>query len=250
MKFWNFQQKSERMGELFLYGEISESSWMGDEVTPAQFKEELEALGELERLDIYINSPGGDVFAGFTIYNIIKRCAAEVVAHVDGLAASAASYICMAADRIVMPKSATMMIHNAAVCICGNKERLQEVVGELERIDGQIADIYATKTGTEPKKIAEMMAAETWMNGEEAFALGFCDELAEMQAVACNGMEKYTAMYQNIPSGLLKTKQEHGKNEMTANGGKSQPVTDKDSIALEEQRKNLWNLRKKINGGM
>lgn len=250
MKFWNFQQKSERTGELFLYGEISDVSWWGDEVTPVQFQKDLAALGELDRLDIYVNSPGGDVFAGFTIYNIIKRCAAEVVAHVDGLAASAASYVCMAADKIVMPKNATMMIHNAAVRVCGNKERLRELVDELERIDRQITDIYTAKTGADAEKVAEMMSAETWMSGEEAFALGFCDELADLQAVACADVAKYADMYRNTPERLMEKPQAPGEPEKPADGGEGQPVTDKDAPALDEQRKTLWNLRKKINGGM
>ena len=250
MKFWNFQAKGERRGELLLYGEISDVSWWGDEVTPKQFKQDLEALGELDRLDVYVNSPGGDVFAGFTIYNIIKRCAAEVVAHIDGLAASAASYVCMAADRIVMPKNATMMIHNAAVGVYGNKERLLDLAEELKRIDGQIADIYAEKTGLGSEKIAEMMATETWMNGEEAFAMGFCDELDDLQAVACADVAKYADMYRNTPEHLKEEPQAPGEPEPTADGGKRQPVTDKDDAALEEQRKTLWNLRKKINGGM
>ena len=250
MKFWNFQAKGERTGELLLYGEISDVSWWGDEVTPKQFQQDLAEMGELDRLDIYVNSPGGDVFAGFSIYNIIKRCAAEVVAHVDGLAASAASIICMAADKIIMPKNATMMIHNASTYAYGNKEKIRKLVEELERIDGQIADIYAAKTGVESEKAAEMMAAETWMSGEEAFALGFCDELDDLQAVACADVAKYANMYRNTPEHLKEEPQAPGEPEPTADGGMSQPVTDKDDTALEEQRKTLWNLRKKINGGM
>lgn len=250
MKFWNFQAKGERRGELMLYGEISDVSWWGDEVTPVQFQQDLAALGELDRLDIYINSPGGDVFAGFTIYNIIKRCAAEVVAHVDGLAASAASIVCMAANKIVMPKNATMMIHNASTYTYGNKEKIRKLAEELERIDGQIADIYTQKTGLQSERVAEMMAAETWMSGEEAYAMGFCDEMDDLQAVACTDVAKYADMYRNTPEHLKEKPQAPGEPETPANGGDGQPVTDKDEAALEEQRKTLWNLRKKINGGM
>ena len=250
MSFWKFTAKAERTGELMLYGEISSVSWWGDEVTPKQFREDLDALGELDRLDIYVNSPGGDVFAGFSIYNIIKRCAAEVVAHVDGLAASAASIVCMAADKIIMPKNATMMIHNASSFAYGNKEKMRKLAEELERIDGQIADIYAEKTGMDSQKAAEMMTAETWMSGEEAFSLGFCDEVDDLQAAACADMAKYAAMYRNTPKRLKEEPQALGADEPAANGGERQPVTDTTPAELAEQNKSLWNLRKKINGGM
>lgn len=250
MKFWNFKKAGEKTGELMLYGEISDTSWYGDEVTPKQFREELAAMGELEKLHVYVNSPGGDVFAGFSIYNAIKMSAAEVVAHVDGLAASAASIICMAADKIIMPKSATMMIHNASSIACGGKERLRKVADELERIDGQIADIYANRCGIDKKTAEDMMSAETWMSGEEAYAAGFCDEVEDLKAVACAGIEKYENIYHNMPKAVKQEPQAPTEpKQPAANGGTDQPVTDIDDNALNEQRKHLWNLRKKINGG-
>jgi len=136
------------------------------------------------------------------------------------------------------------------VGVYGNKERLLDLAEELTRIDGQIADIYAVKTGMDSEKIAEMMAAETWMNGEEAFDMGFCDELDDLQAVACADVAKYANMYRNTPEHLKEEPQALGEPEPTADGGMSQPVADKDDTVLEEQRKTLWNLRKKINGGM
>ena len=90
-KFWQFRNVTPQKGELTLYGEISDTSWWGDEVTPADFQRDLKALGDIEELNLYVNSPGGDVFAGFTIYNQLKRHSARKIVHVDGLAASAAS---------------------------------------------------------------------------------------------------------------------------------------------------------------
>ena len=112
-KFWSFQARSDGVGELYLYGEIADASWLGDEITPAQFARELDALGELRELYVNIHSPGGDAFAGIAIYNILQRCPAKKTVRIDGLAASAASLIAMSGDVIQMPKSATMMIHNA-----------------------------------------------------------------------------------------------------------------------------------------
>ena len=112
-KFWSFQARSDGVGELYLYGEIADASWLGDEITPAQFARELDALGELRELYVNIHSPGGDAFAGIAIYSILQRCPAKKIVRIDGLAASAASLIAMAGDVIQMPKGATMMIHNA-----------------------------------------------------------------------------------------------------------------------------------------
>lgn len=96
-KFWEFKALG-NAGELFLYGEISDTSWWGDEITPAQFQKELAALGDISTLDVYINSPGGDIFAGFSLYNILNRHPAAKNVHIDGLAASAASVVAMAGE--------------------------------------------------------------------------------------------------------------------------------------------------------
>ena len=175
-KFWEFKALGD-VGELFLYGEISDVSWFGDEVTPAQFQKDLAALGDISALNVYINSPGGDIFAGFSIYNIWQRHKAEKTVHVDGLAASAASVVAMAGDVIKMPENATMMIHNAWTYTSGGAEELRRTADELERLNGQIADIYAARTGKDKDEIAAMMSAETWMSGKEAKEAGFADEL-------------------------------------------------------------------------
>ena len=111
-KFWSFKALDETTGELLLYGEISDISWWGDEVTPKQFKEDLDALGDIDVLNVYINSPGGDVFAGQAIYSMLKRHKAQVKVYIDGLAASIASLVAMAGDKVIMPANAMMMIHN------------------------------------------------------------------------------------------------------------------------------------------
>ena len=133
-KFWEFKALG-NAGELFLYGEISDTSWWGDEITPAQFQKELAALGDISTLDVYINSPGGDIFAGFSLYNILNRHPAAKTVHIDGLAASAASVVAMAGDTIKMPANATMMIHNAWTYASGGAEDLRKTADELDRIN-------------------------------------------------------------------------------------------------------------------
>lgn len=199
-KFWTFKGLADKKGELFLYGEISDSSWFGDEVTPAQFQKDLVGLGQIDALDVFINSPGGDVFAGISIYHILKRHEASITVHVDGIAASAASIVAMAGDRIVMPKAATLMIHNAWSFGAGNKTKMRAMADELERLDGQLADIYASRTGKDAATVSVWMDQERWMSGDEALKDGFCDEVEEnAQIAACADADKFFARYKNPP---------------------------------------------------
>ena len=275
-KFWNFKAAASG-GELYLYGEISDETWFGDEVTPAQFQKDLAALGDIKTLDVYINSPGGDVFAGQTIYNIIKRHAATVTVHIDGYAASAASIIAMAGDKIVVPANATLMIHNAWTRCCGNKEKFLKIAETLAITDAEMAQVYADRTGVSIEDVTEMMDAETWMSGTEAVEKGFADELEENKKIAaCADASKVFARYKHPPETqpqnpahahiyhgeipkhsqtLLDNKavnQEAAEQggflvpqNPTDNGGESQPAAD--TSALDAQRRRFaLNDKKKI----
>lgn len=250
-KFWEFKNLDEKRGELFLYGEISDMSWWGDEITPKQFADDLKALGNVKDIDVYVNSPGGDVFAGFTIYNQLKRHEAKITVHVDGLAASAASIVCMAGDTIIMPENATMMIHEATSRARGNKKNLRAMADELERIDGQIAGIYAARTGKTQEEMLALMEAETWFTGAEALEKGLCDEVEEnKQIAACADMEKYANAYKrplkppDNKEQPMKKAADKGGILLPENGGESQPVTDKDALEAQHRRFQM-NERKK-----
>ena len=176
-KFWNWNDSS----ELVLDGVIASESWYGDEVTPQLFRDELaEHKGDLT---VVINSPGGDVFAGVAIYNAIKnRNDGHVTVRVDGVAASIASVIAMAGDTIKMSLGSTMMIHKPWSMAMGDAEELAKTIELLNKLEGSIVDIYADRTGLDKEKIAELLAAETWLNPEEAVALGFADNAPEQKA--------------------------------------------------------------------
>lgn len=175
-KFWNWNDSS----ELVLDGVIASESWYGDEVTPQLFRDELaERNGDLT---IVINSPGGDVFAGVAIYNAIKnRKDGHVTVRVDGVAASIASVIAMAGDTIKMSLGSTMMIHKPWSMAIGDAEDLAKTIELLNKLEGSIVDIYADRTGLDKQKIAELLTAETWLNPEEAVALGFADNAPEQK---------------------------------------------------------------------
>lgn len=209
-KFWTFQAAAdeEKVGELLLYGPISDFSWWGDEVTPKQFKEELDALGDIDELRVYINSPGGDVFAGQAILSVLKRHSAHKVVYVDGLAASAASVVAMGGDVIRMPRNAMMMIHNAWTITAGNANDLREVADALDRVSETMIAAYAEKTGLDRDEIRALLDAETWMTAEEAVEKGFADEIEEAKQVAAslrgdtlivNGFEFDVSRYRNKP---------------------------------------------------
>jgi ATP-dependent Clp protease protease subunit len=201
-KFWAFLAKSTKKGELTLYGDISSASWWGDEVTPKQFKADMDALGEIDELDIYINSGGGDVFAGQAIYSILKRKNATKTVYVDGLAASIASVIAMAGDKIVIPRNAMMMIHNPYTFTAGNSEELRKMADDLDKIRESIVNTYEDKTGLEREKIIELMDNETWMTADEASGYGFCDEIGEEKQIAASIGGFFMSKYKNLPENL------------------------------------------------
>lgn len=212
-KFWQIRAAAEEgAGELLLYGEISDSTWWGDEVTPKQFREDLQALGDIKELRIYINSPGGDVFAGSAIYSILSRHSARKVVYVDGLAASAASFVAMAGNRIVMPRNAMMMIHNPWMLAIGDANTFRKLADDLDKIREAMLTAYQARTGLERERIIELLDAETWMTAEEAVELGFADEVEEAKQVAAcvrgpklviNGVEVNMSQYRNPPKVLV-----------------------------------------------
>src|SRR5690606_28973282 len=120
---------------------------------PKQFREDLDRLGDIKELLVYINSPGGDVFAGQAIYSMLKRHPAKVTVYVDGLAASAASIVAMAGDRVIMPRNAMMMIHRPWTIVAGNAETLRRVADDLEKVGESLLAVYETKTGMERERI-------------------------------------------------------------------------------------------------
>ncbi|WP_407309756.1 head maturation protease, ClpP-related [Desulfosporosinus sp. SB140] len=186
--FWEFRAKADApsVGELLLYGDISSTTWWGDEVTPAAFAQDLKNLGDISTLNIYINSGGGDVFAGLAIYSMLKRHSAQKNVYIDGLAASIASVIAMAGDTVYMPRNAMLMIHKAWTLAVGNANDLRKLADDMDKIDESILTTYQTKTGLDPETIIDMVNAETWLKAEEAVALGFADEIEESKQIVAS----------------------------------------------------------------
>lgn len=180
-KFWNWVKNESDAAELgtertlFLNGEISDETWYGDEVTPQLFSDELNAGNG--NIAVWINSPGGDVFAAAQIYNMLKAYKGKVTVRIDSLAASAASVIAMAGDTVEMSPVAMMMIHNPSMIAAGNVSDMQKAIDMLNEVKESILNAYEAKTGIRRNKLASLMDGETWFNAKKALELGFCDSI-------------------------------------------------------------------------
>jgi ATP-dependent Clp endopeptidase proteolytic subunit ClpP len=173
------------IGEIYIYGEIDDFKYWGDEVTPTDIKDELNKLKNVSSINLFVNSPGGGVFAGAAIYNELKRFDKPITAYVDGLAASIASLIVLAADKVVMPSNAMYMIHNPWMLAVGDAPKLRDMADKLDKItDSVLLETYANKTGMKKEDLQKMLDDETWLSGAEAVELGFADELEEEQKIA------------------------------------------------------------------
>ena len=173
-KFWNWiKNETEGTRTLFLTGEISDETWWGDEVTPKLFKDEL-MNGEGDII-LWINSPGGDVFAAAQIYDMLMEYKGNVTVKIDSLAASAASVIAMAGTEVLMSPTSLMMIHNPLTVAIGDTEEMQKAIDMLSEVKESIINAYELKTGLRRNKISQLMDAETWLNAKKAVELGFAD---------------------------------------------------------------------------
>lgn len=135
-------------------------------------------------LNIHINCVGGDVFDGMAIYNVIKKRTAETTVYIEGIAASMGSVIALAADNVVMAENSLFMIHNAWGGAMGEAKEMKKTAKLLDKISGEIADIYVKKTNLPYNKVQEMMDEETWLNADEAYELGFIDSISDAIKVA------------------------------------------------------------------
>lgn len=160
---------------LYLNGQIAEVSWFDDDITPQLFKDEL--MSGDGNITVWINSPGGDCVAAAQIYNMLKKYSGDVTIKIDGLAASAASVIAMAGDKVVMSPVAMMMIHNPSTVAFGDRVDMQKAMAMLDEVKESIINAYEIKTGMSRTKLAHMMDAETWMDAHSALDLGFADEI-------------------------------------------------------------------------
>lgn len=207
--------KAEKSAEIFIYEDIGEG-WFGG-MSSKQFAADLKDLGELDSLSLRLNSPGGSVFEGNTIYNLLREHSANLTVHIDGLAASIASVIAMAGDEIVMAENALMMIHDPWGFAVGTADDLRKEADVLETVRGTIITAYKSRTGNEEKEISDWMSDETWMSAQEALDRGFADSISEeMKQAASVDWRRYG--YKHPPRALsaAETKAERPRKSASA----------------------------------
>lgn len=166
---------------IYIYDPIVSDQWEADflgGITPMMFIKELTGI-DAETIHLRISSPGGDVFAARVMQNAMREHKAKFIAHIDGIAASAATFLPMAADETVIAKGGMMMIHNAWTLALGSASELRKTADLLEKIDNSIVSDYVTKTGNDVQQVIDWMAAETFFTDQEAVDLGFADRISE-----------------------------------------------------------------------
>lgn len=181
--------------EVLIYDEIGAYG-----VTAKGFLAELGALPDDAAIDLRLNSPGGSVFDAVAIYNALKRHPGEITVWIDGIAASAASYIAMAGDQIVMPENAFLMIHDPSGLVIGTAEDMRSTAEALDKVKASLVQGYAGKSGKPDDEIAALMAAETWLDAKDALELGFIDRIAGPVKLAASFD---VARFRNAPPSLL-----------------------------------------------
>lgn len=211
-KFWECKQSAnQNEADIFIFGEIVSYKWDDTDTTAASFQKDLKELGEVSQINLHINSPGGSVFEGIAIGNMLRQHKARVVAHVDALAASIASVIVASCDEVVMPENSMLMIHNPWTFSMGNAKELRKQADDLDKIAESSVVTYLAKAGEKltEEKIKQIMDEETWLSAKEAFDYGLCDIVESSNQIAASISEKLFSNYQRVPEKFLMTKQEN-----------------------------------------
>lgn len=187
---------------VYLYGTIGEG-WTEEESNRARdFAKTLDELSP-KPLEIHIDSAGGDVYEGFAIASAIMRYAGPTTAYIDGLAASAASYVALVADEVVMNDFAMLMIHDAWTFTVGNASELMDTAARLDALDGTIAGIIAARTGMDVEDVRAAMDAETWYGAADALDAGMADSIIETgQRIAASIDRTLAERYMHVPECL------------------------------------------------
>ncbi len=196
MKSWYTIRARASGTEVLIYDEIGAYG-----VSAKGFLAELGALPDDAAIDLRLNSPGGSVFDAVAIFNALKRHTGEVTVWIDGIAASAASYVAMAGDTIIMPENAFLMIHDPSGLVMGTAEDMRSTAEALDKVKGSLIQGYAAKSGKPDADIAALMAAETWLDAKDALDLGLIDRIAEPVRLAATF--DVTRLFRNAPQEVV-----------------------------------------------
>jgi ATP-dependent protease ClpP protease subunit len=230
-KFWEVKNSASnnKKGEILIYGDIVNYRWYEEDVSATSLIKDIKALGDITELDIRINSGGGSVFTAAAILSYLRSHKAFKTVYIDGLAASAASVIAMAGDKVCIPSHAMMMIHNPATIAWGDSREMRKVADTLDKIRDSIVNAYQVKCHKDTQLIMDMMDEETWMTGKDAVEQGFADVVLDNVEITAyykndilnvNGLNFETSRFKNKSkiTEIMKTIEKEGSIRMAKNG--------------------------------
>lgn len=253
MKKYYSMEKANNAATINIYGDITSWPWLESDVSATNLSQELDALGDVSQIDVYINSYGGEVAEGLAIYNALKRHKAKVRTICDGFACSIASVIFMAGDERVMNEASLLMIHNAWTWASGNAEQLRKQADDLEKITQASVNAYKAHCNLAEEEIKALMDAETWMLPDEALEYGFAtavettettnaSQSARKQLVDIIRAYQKAEQAEEEPEGENEDDAEDGENPETedepTNDDPEEPENNPDDEGEEEQENN------------
>lgn len=237
--FFNVIELPNNEVRIDIYGEVVPDDWRASDVdtSAVSFRNAIKDLGEVDTLNVHINSPGGSVYDGVAIFNMLRQHKASVTVHIDGLAASIASVIAMSGDKVVMPSNSMMMIHNAMSVSMGNANDMRKMADDLEKINESVINSYIAKNPELDREyLKALMDDETWLTASEAYELGLVDVIDEPVAAVASIDKEQVNRFKNVPK-MLK--------EMVETPKDTNDNTDKESY--EELKNKYDELLKQVN---
>lgn len=195
------------MADIYVYGTIGSDWWDEDSKSASDFAKELEEANG-EDVTIHVNSCGGNVFDAHAMSELLRSYKGRTTASIEGIAASAASFFALTADRVLMNPSALLMIHNPYALCQGEAEDMRKTADMLDKVRGTIVEQYVRKTGLNAEDVETMMDAETWMDAKQALEDGFVDELTDSAPVAAMLSKDVLAAYKRVPDVVSKAEDE------------------------------------------
>lgn len=211
--------------EIQIYQQIGKDWWDDSGVDAKGFADQLKGIPKGRKIHVRINSPGGNVWDGLTIYNLLKERREDVTCYIDGVAASIASIIALSGSKVVMPKNAMMMIHDPSGFCAGTAEEMRKMAECLDRHKDSLVSIYVEETGQKEADVRDRMSAETWFTGQGAFDFGLCTDLSEEVKIAASTHD--FSRFRNVPDSLRDRPQNNHNTDPT--------ITMKRNILLDPQ---------------
>ncbi|MGJ3747743.1 head maturation protease, ClpP-related [Limosilactobacillus fermentum] len=198
------QQVGSKEADLFIDGEIVSDEFYDNDTSAAGFRDSLKQLGDVKTINLHINSPGGSVFEGIAIYNMLKNNPAQINVYVDALAASIASVIAMSGDNIFMPSNSMLMIHNPWTMAKGNANDLRKQADDLDRIGELSVTTYLDKAGDklDADTLHQLMDDETWLTAQQAVDYGLATEVIGANQMAAYADLGFLKQFHNVPTQL------------------------------------------------